>query len=189
MTAGAHSIKVVVAGTAGHPAVALDALVAVYSDVTVPGAPGAPSAGLRTGAPASATALPVTVSWAAAADNSGGSGVGSYQVQRSTDAGVTWGTAAPSSGTTLATTVPTSGTALFRVRAVDRAGDTRRVDDRRLDESLASCADGIDCRLHLRGALGPPRTGPRTQAAAPSTPRPLRTRSRTASRAARWRSS
>ena len=123
VTAGAHSIKVVVAGTAGHPAVALDAFVAVYSDVTVPGAPGAPSAGLRTGTPASATALPVTVSWAAAADNAGGSGVGSYQVQRSIDAGVTWGTATPATATSLATTVPTSGAALFRVRAVDRAGN------------------------------------------------------------------
>lgn len=121
-TTGAHTVKIVVVGTAGRPRVDLDAVIPIYTDTVAPGAPGAPVTVLRAGVASSTASLPVTVSWAAAADNSGGSGVGSYNVSTTTD-GVTWSAPVTVSSTSYATTIRPSGTIRFRVQAVDRAGN------------------------------------------------------------------
>jgi hypothetical protein len=54
--------------------------------------------------------------------DTGGSGIGHYELERSTDGGATWLSLAASTSALQATTsVPSSGTVAFRVRAVDLA--------------------------------------------------------------------
>jgi hypothetical protein len=72
------------------------------------------------------TAVPVTVAWSATA-GAGGSAVARYELQQSTDRGVTWTPIAlPAALTTsvVRSIVPSSATTyLFRVRAIDAAGN------------------------------------------------------------------
>ncbi len=78
---------------------------------------------LRTGARVNRSALPIRLTWSGT--DTGGAGVASYQVARSTDGGSTWATIA--TGLTLpsiSTTVTASGTVRFEVRAIDRAGNS-----------------------------------------------------------------
>lgn len=83
----------------------------------------APATALRSGASLAATALPVTVSWTGS-DGAGGSGIATYELQRSTDGGATWTvvSAALSSPSAAATLAPGRGVR-FRVRATDVAGN------------------------------------------------------------------
>lgn len=117
---GWHKVQVV---AKGDGPVVLDAVVSVFSDVVAPGAPGVPAASLRTGVSATASALPVSIAWTAAADNAGGSGVSSYQASRSTNGGATWSAVTAVTGSPWLTTIPTTGSVILRVRAVDRAGN------------------------------------------------------------------
>jgi hypothetical protein len=83
----------------------------------------APAFVIRTGVPLAGSAIPVTLSWTAA-DELSGSGLASFELQRSTDAGRHWttlSTAFPSPS--LATTVASSGSVLFAIRAKDAAGN------------------------------------------------------------------
>jgi hypothetical protein len=97
--------------------------IALDPDTTAPTAT-APGLTLRTNAAASGTALPVTVSWGGA-DNDGGVGVATYELEKSTDGGGSWTTLSSSiAGTVFPTTVAASGTVRFAVRATDRAGNT-----------------------------------------------------------------
>lgn len=140
-TTGTHTVTITVTGSG---AVDIDALEVVFTDTAAPTISVAPTVGLRTGAAASATSLPVTVSWTGT-DGPGGSLVAVYQVARTTDDGLTWTTLASAVTTTaLATSVPGTGTASFRVRAVDRAGNVGAwIAGMKLTPSLAQTETGL----------------------------------------------
>jgi hypothetical protein len=83
----------------------------------------APTGTLRTTAALTGTGIPFRLAWAGS-DNPGGSGIGHYELDRSTDAGVTWTSLSASLVTaSYNVTVPSAGTISFRVRAIDVAGN------------------------------------------------------------------
>jgi hypothetical protein len=76
----------------------------------------------RAGTTLSGTAIPVTVKTAGA--DSGGSGIGRYELAKSTDGGASWATISTTlTSPSHAMTVAASGTIRFRFRAVDKAGN------------------------------------------------------------------
>ena len=83
----------------------------------------APALSLRKGAAVSGSSLPVTLTWTGS-DGPDGGGIARYELSRSTDGGTTW-TVTPIAITapTYATTVTAAGTVIFRVAAVDMAGN------------------------------------------------------------------
>ena len=92
-----------------------------YLDAVAPTAT-APTMAMRTGVALSGTAIPVAVSWSGA---DAGSGVARYELAKSIDGGKTWTTLSSSvTGTAFSLYLPPSGTVRFRVRAIDRAGNT-----------------------------------------------------------------
>jgi subtilisin family serine protease len=80
----------------------------------------APTIALRVAAKLVGTALPVTVGWAAS--DAGGSGVASYRLSRSVDAGKTW-TTVTLQATAFTTSIPSSGSIRFKVVAIDVVGN------------------------------------------------------------------
>ena len=109
------------AGNAG-PAAAVTAGT-VTIDRTLPTAT-APVVSLRTGVAVSGTAVPVALAWTGA-DNAGGSGIARYELAKSTDGGTAWTTVSTTlTASPYATTTAPSGTVRYRIRAVDRAGNT-----------------------------------------------------------------
>lgn len=118
-TTGAHTVRFVVVGTAGHPTVDIDAVAGVYTDAAAPTVT-APVATIPASGAASGSTFPVRLTWTAT-DNAGGSGIARSELGRSTDAGATW-TAAWSGAAVTATVAATaSGTVAYRVRAYDKA--------------------------------------------------------------------
>jgi hypothetical protein len=95
---------------------------AFWPDVSIPMAT-SPAVTPRTGVVLSGTSIPLRVSWSGA--DTGGSGVIGYELGRSTNGGTTWTVVSGSVVTTaFDLTAPSTGTVRFRVRAVDRAGNT-----------------------------------------------------------------
>ena len=76
----------------------------------------------RTGATLSGTRLPLGLGWSGG-DNSGGSGIDLYAIERSVNGG-TWTAVATATGRSAIVTVAPSGTIRYRVRAIDKAGNT-----------------------------------------------------------------
>jgi Tol biopolymer transport system component len=94
----------------------------LVADTTAPTV-SAVAAAPRTGAALSGTAAPLSVTLAAR-DDTGGTGIARYQVARSSNGGA-WTTLSTSLTTrSLAVLAPSSGTIRYRVRAIDRAGNT-----------------------------------------------------------------
>jgi hypothetical protein len=77
---------------------------------------------LRSGTALSGTALAVSLSWSGA-DETGGSGISHYEVQRRVNGGTWANVSTTATGPALATTVASTGTTEFRVTAVDKAGN------------------------------------------------------------------
>jgi hypothetical protein len=81
----------------------------------------APAAAVRAGAALSGTSIPVSLTWTG--KDTGGPGIGHYEVARTTDGGKHWTTVLASLATPKASVlVAAAGTVRFRVRAVDRDG-------------------------------------------------------------------
>lgn len=74
------------------------------------------------GAPLSGSSIPVKLSWAAASDV-GGAGVMKYEIARSTNGGASWTLLGSGQPTYAAINQAASGSILYRVRAVDWAGN------------------------------------------------------------------
>ncbi len=82
-----------------------------------------PTVALRTGARVNGSSLPILLTWSGA--DTGGAGVASYQVARSTDGGSTWASIATGlTSPSMATAVAASGTVRYEVRAIDWAGNS-----------------------------------------------------------------
>ena len=81
-----------------------------------------PKAAVRSAVRLSGSAIPLTVTWTGTDE---GWGIARYELERSTDAGLTW-TVVSTSLTTPSTTLtaPSSGTVMFHARAIDAAGNT-----------------------------------------------------------------
>jgi hypothetical protein len=82
---------------------------------------GAPLASLRSGTTCSCSSVPVRLAWTAV-DN-GGSGLGSYDVARSTNGGAYSSIASAITSTYLNTTLAVGSSYVFRVRGRDKAGN------------------------------------------------------------------
>lgn len=138
---GTHTIKVVATGSS---TVDLDGFVPVFNDTTAPTVTTAPVTTLRTGVSQSGTTVPITVAWTAA-DNAGGSGIGRYELSKSTDGGATWTNVSTSiTSTSHPMTITASGSLRFRVRAVDRAGYASAwVSGTAISPSLVQTATGV----------------------------------------------
>lgn len=93
----------------------------VTIDRTAPTA-GAPTVSLRTGATLAGSALPVRLTWTGA--DAAGAGIDRFEVARSTDGGRSWSTIAIRPTGLHEGTATSSGTVRYRVRAIDRAGNT-----------------------------------------------------------------
>jgi hypothetical protein len=100
------------------------ATITTLTDTSPPTMTGGPVSRLTEGAKLSMTEVPLTVSWPAAEDR--GTGVKTYQVQRSVDGGKSWDAvdlSAPAK-TSASIRVPPGKVIRFRVRATDNAGNT-----------------------------------------------------------------
>ena len=73
----------------------------------------------RTGAALSGTLIPLGLTWSGG-DNSGGSGLDRYEIERSVDGG-TWAAVAAATGSPASVSAASSGSVRYRVRAVDKA--------------------------------------------------------------------
>ncbi len=130
---GTHEVCVRATDTASNTsaggACATLGVVAAGSDTTAPTFSKAATVALRTAAALStastASAVPVTVSWAAA-DNADGSGLDHYTIEARANNGA-WATLALATplAVSAATTMPSTGTATFRVTAYDTAGNSQ----------------------------------------------------------------
>ena len=93
----------------------------VVHDV-IPPTTSPPAASPRLGASISGSVVPVRLTWVGT--DTGGAGVARYELARSTDGGTTWTTVSSTIATAAANmTVRAAGSVVFRVRAVDRAGN------------------------------------------------------------------
>ena len=82
----------------------------------------APSVRFRTGITLTGSSVPVKVTWTGA--DTGGAGVGRYELGRSTNGGSTWSLVSSSlTSASFDAVLPSIGTVRYRVRAVDRAGN------------------------------------------------------------------
>lgn len=123
---GSHDITATATDAAGNTGPASGVL-EVKIDTTPPGLPGVPSHSLLAPSRLSSGALPGTIpvrlTWNAATDSTGGSGLAGYQLQQSTNGGA-FANAGQPSGTSLTRQLaPGAGTYRFRVRATDKAGN------------------------------------------------------------------
>jgi hypothetical protein len=105
---------------AGNPTTASKTL-ALVIDRALPTAT-VPAASPRVGMALTGTLIPLNLVWTGA--DGTGSGVARYELARSTNGGMAWTTVSSSlASATADVTVASSGTVMFRVRAVDRAGN------------------------------------------------------------------
>jgi pimeloyl-ACP methyl ester carboxylesterase len=108
-----------VSDAAGNPGPTADAASATVTvDRTLPSTAASLGATPRTGAALAGTSVPLTLTWKPATDV--GSGVGGYELERSTNGG-TWTAAGVYTETSTGVTAASSGTVRYRVRAVDKA--------------------------------------------------------------------
>ncbi len=81
-----------------------------------------PTVAIRSGAALFGTAIPVTIRWSGS--DTGGSGIAHFELSKSLDEGSTWAVVtASTAASSTRMTVSSSGSILFRVRAVDVAGN------------------------------------------------------------------
>jgi hypothetical protein len=98
--------------------------ITTLTDTSAPTMSGGPVSTFSEGAKLSKTEVPLTVEWPAAKDR--GTGVKSYEVERSIDGGTSWDAvdlSAPAK-TSASIRVPPGKVIRFRVRATDKAGNT-----------------------------------------------------------------
>jgi hypothetical protein len=124
---GTHSITVKATDAAGNTGPASSAL-SVKIDTTPPGLPGTPTHSLLAPSRLLSSALPGTIpvrlAWSAATDNTGGSGIATYQLQQSANGGTFTNVGQPSATTSLRHDLaPGTSTYRFQVSATDKAGN------------------------------------------------------------------
>ena len=94
----------------------------VLGDVVPPSGGGAPSVALRSSTTMGMPTVPISLAWSAASDT-GGAGMGTYEVARSKDGGSFTTIATRVTGTSYSTTVDGNHRYRFQVRARDWAGN------------------------------------------------------------------
>jgi hypothetical protein len=82
----------------------------------------APVVSLRAGVSLSGSGIGAVVKWSGS-DNPGGTGVGRYDLERSTDGGASWTSVKRSLVTAINVTLAASGRVQFRVRGIDQVGN------------------------------------------------------------------
>ena len=122
LTMRANAVQLTAPSHLAGPTSATKSAATLRIDRTKPGST-APKATLWVGAPVGGSSIPVRLLWSAPTDG-GGAGVSKYDIARSTNGGSTWTLLGSGQPTSAAITQPTGGSILYRVRAVDWAGNT-----------------------------------------------------------------
>jgi bacillolysin len=126
LSQGDHTITAKATDAAGNTGSASGAL-SIKVDTTSPGLSGTPAHSLFSPLQLLSSTLPGTVpvnlTWSAATDNTGGSGIAHYQVQQSTNGLAFTNVGQPSATSLKRELTPGTNTYRFRVRATDRAGN------------------------------------------------------------------
>jgi hypothetical protein len=124
---GDHDISATATDAAGNTSSASGTL-SIKVDTTSPGLPGTPTHSLLSSSQLLSSTLPGTLpvnfTWSAATDNTGGSGIATYQVQQSTNGLAFTNVGQPSATSLKLELTPGTNIYRFQVRGTDRAGNT-----------------------------------------------------------------